>query len=48
MKLEDMLLGSGMLQLQAHGLFSVTRTQSVLFLQPLELYLVSIEARIEA
>jgi hypothetical protein len=47
-KLEDIVLGSGMLQFQAHRLFSDTRTQSELFLHPPELYLVSISARIEA
>ena len=47
-KLEDTELGSGMLQFQTQRLFSTTRTQSELFLHPAELYLVIIEARIEA
>ena len=47
-KLEDITLGNGILQLHAQRLFSATRTHSVLFLYPLELYLVSMEARIEA
>lgn len=38
-KLEDIVLGSGMLQLPMQGLFSDTRTHSELFLHPLELYL---------
>jgi len=44
----DITLGSGTLQFQTQRLCSVTRTQSVLFLHPLELYLVSMEVRIEA
>ena len=47
-KLEDIVLGSGMLQFHTQRLFSATRTQSELFLHPRELYLVSMEARIEA
>jgi hypothetical protein len=47
-KLEDMELGSGMLQFHTQRLFSATRTQSELFLHPMELYLVSSKARIEA
>lgn len=47
-KLEDIVLGSGILQFHAQRLFSDTRTHSELFLHPLELYLVSREARIEA
>ncbi len=47
-KLEDITLGNGILQLHAQRLFSNTRTHSELFLHPLELYLVSMELRIEA
>ena len=47
-KLEDSALGSGTLQFQTQRLCSVTRTQSELFLHPLELYLVSMDVRIEA
>jgi hypothetical protein len=47
-KLEDIALGSGMLQFQMQRLCSDRRTQSELFLHPLELYLVSMEVRIAA